>query len=65
MEMEEIYEQICGILDEAIDGEKITNIEDRQKLLALSSFAEFLRAGADVKPMDIVDNVASFKIIMK
>lgn len=57
--------QVCTTLDLAIENSNIQSKELRQKLFALSSFAEFLKAGADVETNGINNNVAEFKIILK
>lgn len=56
---------ICRTLDSAINSDEITDMRLRQKLFALSSFVEFLSAGADVETNGIKDNIATYNIKLK
>lgn len=62
---DELLDNICNSLDRAIEDETITDLAIRQKLSALSSFAEFIKAGADVRLDDLKDNIIKFNIILK
>ena len=62
---EETLGKICLILDQEIASTDIKDMHLRKKLFALSAFAEFLKAGADVKAYDIQDRIAKYDIILK
>lgn len=62
---EETVGKICTILDQEIASVDIKDMNLRKKLFALSAFAEFLKAGADVRTYDIQDRVARYDIILK
>ncbi len=62
---EQTLSQICNILDQEIASVDIKDMNLRKKLFALSAFAEFLKAGADVKTYDIQNGVARYDIILK
>ena len=62
---DKLISQICEALDFSIENANITDKVLRQKLFTLSSFVEFMKAGADIQTAGITNNVVAFKVILK
>ncbi len=62
---DKLISQISEALDFSIENANITDKVLRQKLFALSSFVEFIKAGADIQTAGIKNNVVAFKVILK
>lgn len=56
---------LCDIMDKVLKSGNINTIESKQKLCAISSFLEFLKAGADVTTETLENNMLAFIINMK
>lgn len=56
---------LCDIMDKVLNSGDINTITGKQKLCAISSFLEFLRAGADVTTETLENNMLAFIINMK
>ena len=48
-DFDKILNILCEGVERAIDENKIIELEYKQKLLAMSSFLEFIKAGAQIK----------------
>ena len=56
---------LCDVADKIINSGNINSIEGKQKMYAIASFLEFIKAGADITTETIDSNTVSFIINMK
>lgn len=61
----EIMNVLCNITDNILNSDILNSIENKQKMYAIASFLEFIKAGADVTTETIDSNTISFIINMK
>ena len=61
----EVVSLLCNYTEKIINSGSITSVEDKQKIYAIVSFLEFIKAGADITTETIDSNTVSFIINMK
>jgi hypothetical protein len=64
-DLNEVLEFLCESVKRVIDSEKIEDIKCKQKIYCISSFLEFIKAGADIKVLPFEDGKATFEIYTK
>ena len=58
-------DELCNIVNNVMSTNDLSNIENKQKMYAILSFLEFIKAGADITPKPIDSNSVSFIVNMK
>lgn len=61
----EVVSLLCNYTEKIINSGSITSVEGKQKIYAIVSFLEFIKAGADITTETIDSNTVSFIINMK
>lgn len=61
----EIMNILCNVTDNILNSNNLNIIKNKQKMYAIASFLEFIKAGADVTTETIDSNTISFIINMK
>lgn len=56
---------LCDVADKIINSGSINSIEGKQKMYAIASFLEFIKAGADITTETKNSNTVAFIINMK
>lgn len=56
---------LCSELDKIITSNVFDSTVNKQKISAISSFLEFIKAGADISVLPIDDNKATYIVEMK
>ena len=61
----EIMNVLCNVTDNVLNANGLNSAENKQKMYAIASFLEFIKAGANVTTETIDSNTISFIINMK
>lgn len=61
----EVINVLCNVADNVLNSGNINSIEGKQKMCAVASFLEFIKAGADITTETKDSNTVSFIINMK
>lgn len=61
----EVMNVLCNVANNVLNSGNINSIEGKQKMYAIASFLEFIKAGADVTTETIDSDTVSFIINIK